>query len=216
MSYADYSSFRTAIYNRLDITTSDITTTSMDDCIRDAEELIFTGYPSGNEVADGLRVDEMETAISETITTGGIVTAPSGYLEAKQFYLDSNPIRSLSPKSAKWIRENYPNSTQGLPNYFGKEGTNFIFGPAADSSYTLKGIYFKKPTSMQVSTTINSVFSAYPNIFLAASCAEVERFLKRFDSAAMWDNRALALIYAANRTARKRTFSGGPLSISAG
>lgn len=216
MSYADYNSFRTAIYTRLDITTGDITTTSMDDCIRDAEELIFTGYPSGNEVHEGLRVDEMETAISETITTGGIVTAPSSYLEAKNFYLDSDPVQSLSPKTAEWIRRNYPTASQGRPNFFAKEGPNFIFGPKSDSSYTLKGIYYKKPASMASTSTINSVFSAYPSIYLSACCAEVERTLRRFDSAAMWDTRATALIFSANKAAKKRTFSGGPLTMTPG
>lgn len=206
MAYDSYNNFRTAIYTRLDITTTDLTTTSMDDLIKDAEDVVNRQ----------LRVAEMETAFNDTVTTNDVIPVPAAYLEAKNLYLDASPQIALSPKTAEWIRRNYPTrSSTGRPAFFAKEGSNFIFGPPPDSAYTMQGIYYAKPNSLPGTTTINAVFTAYPSIYLSAACAEVERFLRRFQEAAMWDQRTQILINLANEQSRKREFSGGPLQIRA-
>lgn len=207
MSYTTYENFRTAVYSRLDLTTTDLTTTSMDDLIKDAEDVVNRS----------LRVSEMETALADTVTTNSVIPVPSNYLEAKNLYLDASPQIALSLKTAEWIRRNYPTrSSTGRPSYFAKEGANFIFGPVPDSSYTMQGIYYARPNSLPGTSTVNSVFSAYPSLYLSAACAEVERFLRRFDAAAMWDNRVAVLIGQANSQSTKREFSGGPLRMSPG
>ena len=209
MAYDSYANFQSAIYTRLGISSSDITTTSLDDCIRDAEDIINRA----------LRVPEMETQITNTavVTTGGVITMPSNYADAKDLYLNASTLISLSKKTAEWIFRNYPNrSATGRPAFFAEEGNNFIFGPYPDSAYTMQGIYYAKPASLPGTATINSVFSAYPTIYLAASCAEAERVLRRFESAAMWDARAAGLIGQANDAAKRRAFSGSPLRIAPG
>ncbi len=209
MAYDSYASFRTAIYARLDIQTGDITTTSMDDCIRDAEDF----------VNKSLRVPEMETSMTNTavVTTGGVITMPSDYADAKDLYLNASPIISLSKKTAEWIYRNYPDrSSTGRPAFFAEEGTKFIFGPASAEGYTMQGIYYAKPASLPGTSTLNSVFSAYPTIYLAASCAEAERMLRRFESASLWDARASGLIAQANEAAKRRAFSGRPLRMVPG
>lgn len=209
MAYDTYANFRTAIYTRLDISTADITTTSMDDCIRDAEDFVNRS----------LRVPEMETEMASTavVTTGGVITMPADYAEAKSLYLDASPIVVMSKKTAEWIRRNYPNSsTTGRPHFFAEDGNKFIFGPKPDASYTMRGVYYMKPASLPGTATINSVFTAYPSLYLAACCAEVSRMLHKPDWAQMWDARASGLISQANGQANTREFSGGPLKITPG
>lgn len=206
MAYDTYANFRTAVYNRLDITTTDLTTTIFLDCMVDAE----------NEVAESLRVSEMETAFNDTVTTNSVIPVPSDYLEAKNLYMDASTQIAISPKTAEWIRRNYPTrSSQGRPKFFAKEGSNFVFGPVPDSSYTMQGIYYAKPPTITTGT-INSVVAAYPELYLAAACAEVERTMRRFQEAELWRQLRDQRIEKANAQSRRREFSGGPLRASPG
>ena len=112
-----------------------------------------------------LRVREMETALSASISAG-LLALPSSYLALKSAYVDTAPNQSLERRDSGWIRENYPqDTTSGVPVYIARYGGNFIFGPYPDSGYTVKGIYYKQLTAIS-GAGLNEVFSTYPDLYL--------------------------------------------------
>lgn len=199
----DYSSFRTAVASWLDW--SDSTTTSLND-------LIEVGQ---NKVHKALRTRTMETAYSATINSSGQAALPSDYIEMKFAYINGSPVRKLTRKSAEWIYENYPvRSDTGQEQYFAREGSNFIFGPAGGDGSLMKGIYYAKSSSMSGGSTINSLFSAHPEIFLMATLSEAEPFIGRDERTAMWEAKFQQLVQIANSEAKAEDQSGSRLAAS--
>lgn len=204
MSFASYSAFRTAVSTWLDV--SDVTTTSLDDIIQVGEAYVNRK----------LRVELMEAPIAVTINSAGTATLPSDFLEAQHLYLDRSPVAVLQPKSAEWIFRKYPTRTAtGIPQFVAQTNSTFIFGPAPDSTDVVAGTYYAKPASLPGTATINSVFSAYPEIYLWAALANAEVFLGR-DSRVAWQGKCDEAIERANQEHRRRLWSGGPIAMSPG
>ena len=127
-----------------------------------------------------LRVRAMEEALSSAISSGTIAL-PTGYVGLKFAYIDGNPAQNLKRKSADWMYEKYPvRASSGKPKFIAREGATFIFGPYPDSGYTVKGSYYARPTA--VATTVNSIFTDNPDLYLFAALAESSLFLGQDDN----------------------------------
>jgi hypothetical protein len=175
MSWTSYTAFRTNVSTWLDIGTSDLGATLLDDLITTAEKRIY------REV----KAREMETALSSTISSGA-VTVPSDYGQMKYAYLDGTPTKPLERRSAEWIYNEYrTRSSDAKPKFFAREGGSFIFGPYPDSGYLMKGIYYKKFPAL--STSLNDLFNNNPDLFLWAALAESESILGRDKRVALWE-----------------------------
>jgi len=203
---SSYASFRTFLYTAADITTSDITTTAMDDLVALAEK----------KVNRKLRVRQMESAFNATIS-GSVATMPSDYMESLAVYLNGTPNMPLEKKSAEWVRRNYTvSSSTGRPKFFAEATNTFIFGPPPDSAYVVNGEYYAKPASLPGTSTINSVFTEVPEVYLYAALLEVETALKRTDQIQLRAAQLQSALDEANDLDRKRRWSGGPLSMVPG
>lgn len=180
MPISTYPDVRTAIWDLLDITSSAMSTAKTDVLVASSEYKLYRD----------LRVRQMETALSSTITSSGTVALPSDYIELKNAYLDTSPTTPLQRKSAEWIYQMYPTrSADGKPKFIAREGANFIFGPYPDSStYLLKGIYYFKPTAVAgTSSTLTGILSDAPYLLVFQGAADVEKALGREERAAMWE-----------------------------
>lgn len=202
-----YTSFRAFLYTAADITTGDVTTTAMDDLISVAEE----------DVNRRLRVKEMETSLNVTISAS-TASIPAGYRElVSRAYLAGTPSMPLEKKPAEWIQRNYPNpSSTGRPKFFAEATNQFIFGPPPNSAYVMNGEYYAEPASLPGTATINSVFSAHPDVYLYAALFQLETALKRPDQIQLRAAQYGEALDRANAQDLKRRWSGGPLSMSPG
>lgn len=133
-----------------------------------------------------LRVRAMETSLSVTLSSG-LAAIPSDFVEIKYAYIDGSPVQYLQMREAAWIIENYPTrSAEGKPKFFAQDGAYFIFGPFADSTYTLKGTYFKRLDALSSAT--NTLFTNNPDLYLMAALAESAVFLGYEDkNVARWE-----------------------------
>jgi hypothetical protein len=132
-----------------------------------------------------IRAREMETALSETITSG-VIAVPSGYVALKSVYLDGTPTTKLNRSTVAQIYENYPTrSSDTKPKYIAREGSNFIFGPYPDAAYTVKGIYYARLTS--IATSANALFTANPDLYLMATLCESAPYIKDDSRVAVWE-----------------------------
>lgn len=174
MSITNYAELQTAVQDWLH--RSDLATITPD-LIRLGELRIF------REV----RCRVMESALNGTIASG-VLALPADYLDLKFAYVDGTPSQKLERSSASQIYEHYPyRNATGMPKAIAREGSNFIFGPYPDSAYTIKGIYYAKPTSIQ--TTANALFTANPDLYLFAALCEAAPYIQDDPRVQLWEGK---------------------------
>lgn len=200
MSLATYADLKSACVNwarRSDLTNY------LDDLITVAEGRIFRE----------IRCREMEETLNSTISSG-VVAVPADYVELKFAYVDGARTTLLQRKDPNWIYLSYPvRSSNGLPKFIAREGDNFIFGPYPDSGYTIKGVYYKELTAVQ--TTVNDLFTRYPDLYLSASLAEIFRFTRNDQMTTYWEGKYQDVKTTVNGESRMEAFSGGPIAMAA-
>jgi hypothetical protein len=158
-----------------------------------------------------LRVRQMETALSAAISSG-VLAIPSGYLEMKFAYVNSSPISKLQRKDAEWIYHNYPTrSSDRVPKFFASEATNFIFGPYPDSTYTVKGVYYKQ---LALLTDTNWLTSDAPDLIYYGALCEAAPWLRDDARIQVWEGRYNLAKDRVQRQSDMEEFSGSPLAVS--
>lgn len=159
-----------------------------------------------------VRCRVMEATLSGTIASG-VVALPSDYLELKLAYLNGAPKHKLTGASASQIYDKYPlRASDGIPVLIGREGSNFIFGPYPDSTYTLSGTYYAQPTS--IATSANALFLANPDLYLFAALCESAPYTKS-DNAAVWEAKYASIVANLERESSTEEGSGGGMRIVA-
>ena len=162
-----------------------------------------------------LRVREMETALSAAISSG-VLALPSGYVGLKYAYVDGSPVQWLDVTDAEYIYRCYPvRSAGGKPKFMAREGANFIFGPYPDSNYTIKGIYYAKPTALRTETT-NSLLTNHPDLFLYESLLESAPFIGDDPRLQTWERMARRAWRSVETDSKKESHSGGSLRSRVG
>lgn len=162
-----------------------------------------------------LRIKQMETALSESIAAG-VVAVPSGYVELKYAYIDGTPIQMLEKKDAEWINANYSTrASDGKPGYIARDGSNFIFGPYPDSTYTVKGSYYKKLDPLSDSNTSNWLTSDAPDLILFATLCEAAPWIGNDPRIAIWESKYAQVKDRIQKQDDREEFSGSPLSVTA-
>src|SRR5260221_11189389 len=173
MSLATYADLKVAVKNWTGRGTE--VDSVIDDIIAVAERRIYRE----------LRVKQMETALSDTIS-GGTIATPSSYVALKYAYINTTPVRFLERTTAEWIYERYPSrAPDSPPKYIAREAATFIFGPFPDSGYSIAGIYYKRLDP--IATSVSSIFTDNPDIYVFAGCVEMSRFLNNQDGVAKFE-----------------------------
>ncbi len=177
MPFTSYTAFRSNVITWLDIDTSAIAATQLDDIIVVAE----------NKINREVRSREMETALNSTIAAG-VIAVPTNYIEFKSAYVDGTPTKRLTRTNADTIYSQYPTRTAaGKPEAIAREGANFIFGPYPDSTYTVKGIYYQHMPAL--SSTLHALFTANEDLYLWAALSEAEAVIGRDSRIAIWEQK---------------------------
>ncbi len=185
---------------------SDLTTTIIPEAIASGEERIY----------NDLRIASMEAAYSQAIVSGK-VTMPTGFLEWKSLYVDTNPVQKLERRDVEWIYTNYPfRASGGIPKFFAREASNIIFAPAPDSNYTIKGTYYKRLTALSDSNTSNWFIENAPYLLLYASLCECAGYTQDKDNIDLWEKRYEMLAQRLKNTDRRESGSGSILTVKAG
>jgi hypothetical protein len=131
------------------------------------------------------RTPEMEATLSGQIDSTGVLAVPTDYASLKHARISRTPTANLKMRPTRWILERYPlRSADGVPQFIGRDGSTFVFGPFPDSTYTVNGVYYAKPTS--VISSANSLFTTNPDLYLYAALAEANSFIKNNQWIALW------------------------------
>ena len=203
MAITSYSTLQTEIANWLH--RSDLTT------------YIQTFISLGEDrIYRDLRVGAMETALSDTISSG-VIAVPADYLELKFAYVvDTNSyiLQRLTPDA---LYQRYPERTSSSsPRYIAREGTNFIFGPYPNSNYTIKGVYYARLTKLSDSNTTNWFITDAPNLLLFSSLCEAAPFMQNDDRIGIWESKYNEIAQRVQTEDDREELSGGAISMVAG
>jgi len=201
MAITTFAELKTAIAGWLDVSATDLSS-QIDDLITVGEKRIFREA----------RTRDMETALSSAISSG-VLAVPAAYVAMKFAYINTSPIQVLERRPTEWLYANYGyQSASGVPTYFARDGSNFIFGPYPDSTYTVKGSYYARLTAISGSG-VNALFTANPDLYLMACLAEAEMILGRDPRIAIWDAKYQRILADVNGEARTEEQSGSHLQM---
>lgn len=203
MAITNYSELQAAVENWL---ARDDLTSYVPDFITLAEARIYRE----------MKVRQMETALSDTISSG-VIAVPSGYTMMKFAYVDGSPVKALERFDLERLYQEYPTrSADGKPAAFAREATNFIFGPYPDSDYTIKGIYYKKLDPLSGANPSNWLITDAPDLILFASLAEAKPFIKDDQRISLWEGKYANAKSEIENQDRGEDFSGSVMSPRAG
>lgn len=164
MALANYTELGTAVTNWLGRSDQ---IARYDDWIALGEDRINNG-DSGQFASPALRVREMETAATLTLSSGS-AALPSDFLAAKRVRVNSSPIRVLTYATPDWYDEAYPDTTAD-------DGVGFytIIGSTLRSkaSSTLELIYYAKVPALTAAAPTNWLLTKSPRAYLYATVLE--------------------------------------------
>ena len=174
MSITTYSELKTAVQNWAARSDSSFTN-RIDEFIDLCEARVHygSGEPGQPYYSEPLRIRGMMTASDITISSQS-VAQPTGFLELIRIYLNTDPKNDLDYMAPDrfWASSVGATASTGKPVAYTIEGTNFVFGPAPDSSYTGKVLHFKKMDALSDSATTNWLITNAPNVYLYGSMLE--------------------------------------------
>lgn len=131
----------------------------------------------------------MEQSLSSTISSS-VIAVPSDYLQLRVAYVNGSPSSRLEFVSLEQLYGRFPRgSDTGIPQWIARDGTNFVFGPAPDSDYTIKGSYFGKPTALRSyagDAAAHWLILNAPDLLLYGALLEAEPFIKNDSRMAVW------------------------------
>lgn len=163
-----------------------------------------------------VRTPDMEAAYTGTIAAG-VIAVPTGFLEWKAVYIDSNGANRLQPKTFEWLLQNYPQRTTsggGIPKFIARNVSNFEFGPYPDSNYSVAGTYYKRLAS--VASSWNALATTNPDLYLYASLSAAAAYIGDDPRVPMWEAAYQMTRDALNSEARIQEMSGAPLRMTRG
>lgn len=131
----------------------------------------------------------MESTFSLTIASS-VIAVPADYLALKYVYVNGSPSSRLDRVSLNQLYGTYPRgSDTGIPKWISRDTTNFVFGPPPDSDYTIKGVYWAKPTlirSFASDAAAHFIIVNAPDLALYGALAESAPFLQRDARLTTW------------------------------
>ncbi len=157
-----------------------------------------------------IRIRAMETS-SDLTVDAQTVALPTRYLESRRIYLDGTPRRRLdflTPENF-WIRNLSTQTSQ--PQFFTVEGEDLVFGPAPDSTYTGKHLFYQKFASLSADTDTNWILTNARGLLLYGSLLEAEPFIKNDPRLTLWASLYDDLVEKVKKSDKRDRYSGAPL-----
>ncbi len=178
MAISQYSELKTAVANWLN--RSDLTS-RIPEFISMAEDYC----------AQTLRIRAMESSSDLTINAQ-TVSLPTRYVETIRLYIDGDPVKKLDYMTPLDFWERWTSSRTGKPEAFTIEGENYVFGPAPDSTYTGKCLFYQRFAAMSADEDTNWILSNARGLLLYRSLVESAPFIgddtRILTWAGLWDD----------------------------
>lgn len=136
-----------------------------------------------------LRVRQMETSTDLT-PADGEVALPADYLAWRRATWAGDTRVELEYVHPSWLQAAYPTTPAGTPAHFTVEGSTLKVRPT--SATTIEFDYYQKIPAL--SGTVNWLFSANPDIYLAGTLMEGFGYAQDLEAAMAWGARRDGMI----------------------
>jgi hypothetical protein len=143
-----------------------------------------------------LRVRQMETEATVTMTAG-TGTLPTDFLAMKRVTYQGDPVRELYYQTPAYLQDAFPDTTASDPVVYTLEGLSLKVRPITSTS--VKVLYWQKIPALSDSATTNWLLTAHPDLYLAATLAEVAQWEPDIPDAARYEARTVELIERVSR-----------------
>jgi hypothetical protein len=143
-----------------------------------------------------LRVRQMETEATVTMTAG-TGTLPTDFLAMKRVTYQGDPVRELYYQTPAYLQDAYPDTTASDPVVYTLEGLSIKVRPITSTS--VKVLYWQKIPALADDATTNWLLTAHPDLYLAATLAEVAQWEPDIPDAARYEARTVELIERVSR-----------------
>ena len=206
MSITTYGQLKTAVatwLNRSNLTDR------IPEFIALAETRIHYGSMEQPYQSEPLRIRAMENSVSTTIDAQ-TTQLPTGFLQARRFYLNTDPIRKMDLVSTDNFWATFISTTTGEPRQFCIEGENIVVGPSPDGSYTGRLLYYKAFTSLSDNSDTNWLLTNASGAYLYGALIEAHKFTRNQAEAQNAYNSFMGVINGLNFADKNDRQSGSP------
>jgi hypothetical protein len=161
-----------------------------------------------------LRIRQMVTSTTLTATSGvATINLPSDFLEIRDLYVVGTPRQVLTYMSPSAFSRNSRADETGKPLDYTINSNTIELAPYPDSAYSIKMLYYKKPTALSDSNTSNEFLVNTPDALLYGALMEAEPYLMNDARTQVWASMYQQAISNANDSSDAAEYSGVPLQI---
>jgi len=138
-----------------------------------------------------LRIRAMEYRATMNTTAGQRYFAlPGGYIQMRNFQLNTNPVTPLEYITPEMLDRLYGSNTSGKPKAYSLIGDEIQLAPIPDAVYEVEMAYYEKFTPLGDGTggtvTSNWLTANAPDILLYGALIEAEPFIKNDERIQLW------------------------------
>ena len=174
MAISTYDELKTAVANWLD----------RDDLTDRIPEFIALAEARMNRVLR-LRMMEFKYTAS-TVGAQRNYALPTGYLQMRNFQLNTSPITTLSYVSPEIFDRLWGGSTGGTPQFYTILANEIQLGPIPASVQTMEMLFYKKITALSGTNLTEQMLTDNPDIYLYGALLEAEPFIMNDERVVLW------------------------------
>lgn len=156
----------------------------------------------------------METSLSSTIASS-VIAVPAAYLGLKIAYVDGQARPPLDRSSLQSLYGRFPRSGDtDVPSHISRDAGNFVFGPMPDSDYTIKGVYWAKPTLLRnfaSDAAAHWIVVNAPDLAIYGSLIAATPFIKDDERLPLWQAMYDRALLSYRNLQRDEDVSGSPI-----
>lgn len=161
-----------------------------------------------------LRIRGMETKDATLTASSRLITAPTGFLEARRLrYVSGDnryPNLQYSPPDGLLVH-----SSSGTPSAFTVYGSVIELDKQPGSG-TFELTYYQKLTPLSTSNATNAIMDEYPNLYLYGGLAELFAWAQDTEEESKWRGKFMTEIVEANSRAKSGRYGPTPAARAAG
>lgn len=154
-----------------------------------------------------LRARQMQTRLDITVDAQA-ETLSSDYLDTTLIFLDGDPVRYLEHMSPVSFWQTWTGSNSGKPKAFTIYGSQILYGPSPDGTYTGEHWYYAKPTALANDAVGNWLLTASPGVYLYAALLEAQAYLQDDEQVVKWYQAYTGTVAGMNAASKSSTQGG--------
>lgn len=160
-----------------------------------------------------LLVPEREDDVTASVT-GEKLLLPTDFYSVRSMYLNTDPRTLLEQMPLGELRNRWGWQSTGKPQNFAiQNGTELVFGPAPDTTYSVIMNYYKTITALSGSVASNWLLAAHPDIYLYGALCQAAQFMVDDARVPVWQQKHGLDMAQLIQAGHAKAWSGAPMRI---